>query len=456
MRMQTIGAVTALSLALGAAAPAQAGSQMDYGLTNEEQAAPALPEVRSMRERAQILDTLLEERLETLVPAIMREHGYDMWVLVAREYLEDPVVSTMLNATSRGARRRTILVFFDPGEGEPIERLTVSRYGMGDLFESAWNPEEQGDDQWAPLAQIIEERDPSRIAINSSALTAFGDGMTLSQYEGMVGALPRKYKKRVEATEALAVHWLETRTPSEMEYYPEVVRLAHAIIAEGFSSEVVTPGETTVDDLRWWYRQRIRDLGVLAWFHPNVNVHRKGEPEALTGDTVIQPGDMLWNDFGITYLRLNTDTQHLAYVLKEGETDVPAGLRAGMAANNKVQDALTSSFEVGLTGNEVLARARKKAIDQELVPSIYTHPIGYHGHAAGPSIGFWDNQGPSEKGGAVMRPNTAWSIELNATVAVPEWDGQLVPFKSEEDAFFDGETVTYIDGRQTSFHLIGK
>lgn len=423
-------------------------------LRNDEVMHPDMPEILTMRERADVTDRWLEERLETVVPEIMRKNGVDMWVLVAREYLEDPVVSTMLNATSLRARRRTILVFFDPGEGQDLERLTVSRYDMGGMFEPAWNPEAGQGDQWQRLAEIIEERDPEVIAINSSPLTAFGDGMTLSQYTGMMSALPEELKGRVRATEKLGVQWLERRTESEMEFYPTVVRIAHAIIAEGFSEKVITPGETTVDDVKWWFRERIRDANLVAWFHSNVNVHREGVEEALAGDTVIQPGDMLWNDFGIVYLGLNTDTQHLAYVLKDGETDAPDGLKAGMAANNAVQDALTESFKVGLTGNEVLAKARERAIAEGLEPSIYTHPIGYHGHAAGPSIGFWDNQGDSDKGEQVMHANTAWSIELNATKAVPEWGGQRVEFKSEEDAFFDGEKVTYIDGRQTQFHLI--
>lgn len=437
-------------LALLAGAPAMA----DEPAQGEASLSPATPEILPLRERAKMHDEWLAERLDTVVPELMRENGIDMWVLVAREYMEDPVVSTMLNATSLRARRRTILVFFDPGEGQPIEKLTVSRYGMGGMFEPSWNPEEFEGDQWDRLAEIIEERDPEVIAINSSPLTAFGDGMTLSQYQGMMDALSDEMKGRVAATEKLAVQWLEHRTESEMEFYPTVVRAAHAIIAEGFSREVITPGETTVDDVKWWFRERIRDANLKAWFHSNVNVHREGVEETLQGDTVIQPGDMLWNDFGIVYLGLNTDTQHLAYVLKEGETDVPEGLKAGMAANNAVQDALTESFEVGLTGNEVLARARERAMAEGLEPSIYTHPIGYHGHAAGPSIGFWDNQGDSEKGEQVVHANTAWSIELNATKAVPEWGGQRVEFKSEEDAFFDGETVTYIDGRQTQFHLI--
>ncbi|OYU15387.1 MAG: Xaa-Pro aminopeptidase [Alphaproteobacteria bacterium PA4] len=418
-----------------------------------EPADPAVPTILALKDRAALQDRWLKERLDTIVPKLMRAHGIDMWVLVAREYLEDPVVATMLDAESFSARRRTILVFFDPGEGKPVERFTVSRYGLAGLFEPKWKPEQQPD-QWAALAEIIAARNPKQIALNVSALSAFADGLTASQRDGVLGALTPELRARVVPAEPLAIGWLETRIPAEMAVYPDIVRTAHAIIAEGFSGKVITPGKTTADDVVWWYRERIAALKLATWFQPSVGITRQGVAGTLEGDTVIQPGDLLWTDFGIKYLGLNTDTQHMGYVLKPGETDAPAGLKAGLAAANAVQDALTSSFKVGATGNQVLAAARAKAIAAGLDPSIYSHPIGYHGHAAGTPIGMWDNQGPRIEGEWPMHAPTAWSIELAAKAKVPEWGGQLVGFKLEEDAFFDGTTVRYIDGRQTRFHLI--
>lgn len=415
----------------------------------------AYPTVLPLRDRAALVDVWLQERLDTIVPMIMREQGVDMWVLVARENFEEPVVASMLNAESFSARRRTILVFYDPGVGKPVERLTISRYGLGDMFKAAWTPEAQPD-QWRRLAEIIAERNPRKVAINSSKLTAYADGMTLSAYDEMMEAMPAPFKSRVTRDEVLAVRWLETRTPSEMARYPEIVALAHAIIGEGLSDKVITPGVTTTDDVVWWFRERIAQLGLETWFQPSVAISRRGATESLEGDTVIEQGDMLWTDFGITYLRLNTDTQQNAYVLRDGETQAPKGLRDGLAASNRVQDALTSSFKAGDSGNAILLRAREKAIAQGLEPSIYSHPIGYHGHGAGTAIGFWDDQKPGPRGEYIVRPNTAWSIELSATVPVPEWDQQKIDFKTEEDAFFDGTNVQYIDGRQKEFYLIGR
>ncbi len=440
--------LSAVALLVASPALAKEPTQSEVNMS------PETPEILSLRERAEIHDRWLAERLDTVVPELMRDNGIDMWVLVAREYMEDPVVSTMLNATSLRARRRTILVFFDPGEGQPLERLTVSRYDLGDFFKSAWVPED-GDDQWQRLGEIVAERNPEKIAVNVSSVSAFADGLTSSQYTDLYASLAPQYQQRIVSGFDLAVGWLETRIPAEMEYYDDIVRTAHSIIGEAFSTKVITPGETTTDDVAWWTRQKISDLGLAPWFHNSVHIFREGEADELMGDAVIEKGDLLWIDFGIVYMGLNTDTQHMGYVLKDGESDAPEGLKAGLRASNAVQDALTSSYETGLSGNDILARAREKALAAGLEPSIYTHPIGYHGHAAGPAIGFWDDQGPTDKGEYRLRPNTAWSIELFAKKAVPEWGGQEITFRTEEDAFFDGKTVRYIDGRQTALHLIG-
>jgi Xaa-Pro aminopeptidase len=451
------------------ASSTQAPAQPQWPLRQTEEVAPAVPPVMPLRERARTEDRLLAERLETLALPLMREAKVDMWILVAREYLDDEVLRTMLDAENFTARRRTILVLADPcppwaptrsarctpgtPQADTLERLTVSRYGLGGLFDPAWDPEAQPD-QWQRLGQIVADRAPHRIAINTSADSAFADGLTHSQYQALKAALPAPFADRLVPANELAIHWLETRTPSEMALYPMIVRTAHAIMAEGLSRKAITPGRTSVADLEWWLRERIAELRLETWFHPGIAIFRQGAERELGGDTVFQPGDMVWLDFGITYLGLNTDTQHLAYILKPGETDAPEGLKAGLAAANKVQDALTSSYRTGLTGNEILAEARRKSIAQGLEPTIYSHQIGFHGHAAGAAIGFWDDQSASPRGNHKLRPDTAWSIELSAHHVVPEWGNQRIQFRTEEDAFFDGTTVRYIDGRQTDMILI--
>jgi Xaa-Pro aminopeptidase len=445
--------ISGLALLAAMIGPATAAMSAPIVMSETEVQAPALPPILNARERAATENRILAARLDTIIPAIMREQGVDLWLMVAREYFEEPVVASMLDAENMHARRRTILIFHDPGNGKPIERLTVSRYGLGGLFAPAWDPSKQPE-QWQAVAELIAARDPAKIAVNTSDLYQFADGMTLSQYEKFTDALPAPLRSRIVSGETLAIRWLETRTPAEMEIYPSVLRTAHAIIAEAFSRAVITPGVTTAEQVQWWYRDRLLQLGLEPWFHPSVAIQRAGAKGMLEGDEVIQPGDLLWTDFGINYLRLSTDTQHLAYVLKPGERDAPAGLRQGLANSNRVQDILRRQFAVGRSGNAALALARAEAVAAGLDPSIYTHPIGLHGHGAGPSIGFWDNQNADPRGSGVINANTAWSIELTTYAAVPEWGGQRVDFRSEENAFFDGKTVRFIDGRQTEITLI--
>lgn len=430
-----------------------AAAPMPLAMRETEAAAPTVPPIPSARDRAATENRILAERLDAIIPAIMREQGIDLWLLVAREYFEEPVVASMLDAENMHARRRTILIFYDPGQGKPVERLTVSRYGLGGLFAPAWDPTKQPD-QWLAAAELIAARGPAKIAVNSSDLYQFADGMTVSQYDKFTAALPAPLRARIVSGEGLAIRWLETRTPTEMALYPSIVRMAHAVMAEAFSRKVITPGVTTSEQVQWWYRDRLLQLGLVPWFHPSVGIQRQGVKGMLDGAEVIQPGDLLWTDFGITYLRLNTDTQHLAYVLKPGETEAPAGLRQGLANSNRVQDILRRQFAVGRSGNEALALARAEAVAAGLDPSIYSHPIGLHGHGAGPSIGFWDNQNADPRGSGAINANTAWSIELTSYAAVPEWGGQRVDFRAEENAFFDGKSVRFIDGRQTELTLI--
>ena len=419
-----------------------------------------LPVVLPMRERAEIVDRWLETRLETVLPELMRRENVAMWIVVAREYNEDPVVKTMLPATWLSARRRTILVFTDRGEAEGVEKLAIARYDVGSAISSAWDPGAQPD-QWARLAEIVAERDPATIALNRSETFALADGMTETEYAALRDALDPRYRERLVSGERLAIGWLETRTPDEMHVYPAIVKIAREIISEGLSERVIQPGVTTTDDVAWWYRERIREAGLVTWFHPGVSLQRAdaaerdGDFSSQPDQQVILPGDLLHVDFGITYLRLNTDTQMHAYVLRPGESDAPAGLREAMSTGNRLQDILTSKFQAGRSGNEILRLALEQAKAEGIEATIYTHPIGFHGHGAGPTIGLWDQQGGVPgRGDYPLFANTAHSIELNAAVPVPEWDNKTVRIMLEEDAFFDGEDTWYIDPRMEELLLV--
>lgn len=419
------------------------------------------PKTLSMRERAEVIDSWLNEKISTVLPSIMERAGIDMWVIIAREYNEDPVIKTMLPATWQSARRTTILVVYNPGNGAPLETMAMARYGVGKLFKKVWDKETQPD-QWKALAQLIESKNPKKIGVNKSSTFALADGISSTHYDRLMGVLNDDLKKRVVGAENLAIGWLETRTKSEIIAYQHIVRMAHHIIAEGFSEKVVHPGITTTDDVVWWYRDRIRELGFTTWFHPSVSIQRK-DPESFEhlrafsdrpDQQVILPGDLLHVDFGITYLRLNTDTQQHAYVLNMNENTIPDCLIEAFKKGNRVQDILTSNFKTGRTGNEILKATLDQCSKENLKGVIYTHPIGYHGHAAGPTIGLWDQQGGVPgRGDYPLYPNTAHSIELNAGVFIKEWDKEI-RIMLEEDALFDGKEVHYIDGRQMELMVI--
>ncbi len=418
-------------------------------------------QVISEREQARVLDEVIGERLNTLLPMLMERHGIDMWVLICREYNEDPIVKTMLPATWLSARRRTILVFYKQPNGGVFEKLAIARYNIGDHIKSAWDWQ-QYPNQWDALVDMIKERNPTKLALNFSTHHAQADGLTYTEHKELMEKLLALFQQRIVSAESLGVAWLETRIPREMQYYEQLVGMTHTMIAEAFSEKVITPGVTTTDDVLWWVRQYITDKGLKTWFHPTIDVQRSDadnqefqrsfseRPKAAT----IQPGDLLHCDVGISYLGLHTDIQQLAYVLKPGEDKPPAFLEEALVTGNRLQDILTAEFKLGRTGNEILANAITKAKAEGINPSIYTHPIGMHGHAAGPTIGLWDMQGGVPGAGDYkLYENTCYSIELNASVEIPQWK-KYIRVMLEENAFFDGTHMRYIHGRQKKLYMI--
>ncbi len=406
-----------------------------------------------LRQQAAVQLGWLRERLDTVLPEIMAREGFDAWVVAGREYNEDPVLMTLLPPTSISARRRTVILFFLRADGS-VDRMSLSRAGSGhdQLYEGVWDQFKE--EQWDCAARLIREHNPQTIGINVSPTFAFGDGLSHAEYEEFMKALGPDLAPRARGAERVALGWLERRSKEELHAYPGIVEMVHGVIAEAFSSAVVHPGVTTSADVLWWIRQRMEDQGMRAWFHPSVEAQRQGVPQVPSGEAII-PGDVLHCDVGFHYLGLATDCQQLAYVLKPDESDAPEGLRAALKAGNDLQDILASSMALGKTGNQILADALAKMKAAGIDGCIYTHPLGYHGHGAGPTIGLYDHQeGVPGRGDYELFADTCHAMELNAKKAVPEWGGQRVMAALEEDIVFDGEKARFLDGRQTSFHLI--
>ncbi|SDU19917.1 Metallopeptidase family M24 [Polaribacter sp. Hel1_33_78] len=413
------------------------------------------------KDRAALKDKLLEDRFTNLLPELMDKSEIDMWLLISREYNEDPVLKTMLPATWLNARRRTIIVFYRNKEKNTLERLAVARYNIGKSIKSAWDKEKEPN-QWVALAEMIRERNPKKIGINFSKHFPLADGLVKTDYDELKENLPEELGSKLVSAEKLAIAWIETRTKKELELFRELVKITHDIIDEAFSKEVIVPGVTSTDDVVWFLRQKVTSLGLETWFHPTIDAQRnkevlKSHIESFSKgkeEQIIQKGDLLHCDFGITYVGLNTDCQQHAYVLKDDEKQVPQFLKDAFKKGNRLQDILTSSMKFGKTGNQILSESLSQAKEEGLKPSIYTHPLGKYGHSAGTTIGMWDSQnGVPFKGDYPLQKNTAYAIELNTSVTIKEWQKDI-RIMLEEAGFFGDDIFEYVNERQTNIKPI--
>jgi len=427
--------------------------------------APMPPPMPPLREQDRVRQEWLKLRLERVVPQVMRRHQAAMWIVVCREYNEDPVFFSLVSPSVMAARRRTILVFFDRG-AEGVERLALGGGSNGGLYKvyrdpAVENRELWGQGQWALLRKLVDERAPDTIALDVSQTHAFSDGLSVGEWEQLAAALG-PWTSRVVRREGLALDYVATRLPEMLPTYQYLMRVVHALIARAFSSEVIAPGRTTTEDVQWWLRQQVRDLGMGEWFPPSVSVQRPGmTADAFTATAdrspvVIERGDHLHTDFGVKAFGLATDTQHVGYVLKAGETDAPAGLRRALENSNRLQDLLLERMKPGRTGNEILADTLAAMKAAGIDGTVYTHPIGDHGHGAGPLIGLWDRQeGVPGRGDVALLPSTWFSIELQATTPVPEWNDQRLRSAQEEDVAVDeAGHVAWVLDRQAKYHLV--
>ena len=416
-------------------------------------------DILNLKDRAKVIEEIQKDRFDNLLPKLMEETDIDMWVIITREYNEDPVIKTLLPPTWLNARRRTILAFHYDKKTKNLEKVAIARYSFGKNIPSIWNKEEEPN-QIKALVKFIEEKNPDKIGLNFSDHFALADGIVKTDYELFINNLPSKLSKKVVSAEELAIRWIETRTEKEMIIYDQLVEITHGIINEAFSTNVITPGVTSTNDVVWWMREKVKKLGLKTWFHPTIDVQRNeiSDLYAFDGESkfdIILPGDLIHCDFGITYLTLNTDCQELAYVLKPNETKAPDYLVKALDEGNRVQDIFTNLFEFKKTGNQILKEALDQGKKEGLRPQIYTHPLGTFGHSAGTTLGMWDSQGGVPfTGDFPMNYNTVYAIELNTKVFIKEWNKDI-RIMLEEAGVFEKTGFRYVNGRQTELILVG-
>ena len=415
-------------------------------------------EILNLKDRATLIEKIQKDRLDNLLPELMSKNGIDMWIIITREYNEDPIIKTLLPPTWLNARRRTILVFSFDESTKKTESVAISRYNFGKNIKSIWD-KEKNPNQMLALKDYIDKVNPKKIGLNYSENFALIDGISKSDYELFYSSISNDIKQRIVSAENLGIQWIETRTKLEKEIYKDLVSITQNIINEAFSNKVIKPGKTTTDDVVWWMREKVLELKLKTWFHPTVDVQRNEQSDLYAFDgkskyDIIQPGDLVHCDFGISYLTLNTDCQQIAYVLKSDEKEAPEFLTKALKDANKLQDILTSEFELDKTGNEILLNSLKIAKKNGLDPQIYTHPLGTFGHSAGTTIGMWDSQeGVPIKGDVLMKYNTVYAIELNNKSFIKDWNKE-VRIMLEEAGLFEENGFKYINGRQEEIILI--
>ena len=371
----------------------------------------------------------------------MEECGIECWLFACREYNEDPIFRCITPALYPTARRLTILVFARKDGKTECLNLGMPDPFLNQYYKQAYSPKEE--EQFAAVERVLREINPKNIAINvSKDGYAYTDGLSHALYEELMEKLPKDLTDRFVSSDLVGIRLLETRTPTELEVYPEVMDVAMEIIEAAFSDEVIIPGKTTCREVMDFMAQEVNNRGITTWFNPTIDL--QNENGMQEEDAVINRGDLVHCDFGIIYLNLCTDTQRLCYILKEDEEDMPEELKQAMKRNNRFQDIVRSNMKIGATGNEVFVKSVEEGKKEGLRPFLYTHPCGLFGHSAGPTIGLWTNQNPIPvKGDLKLYNHTSYALELSILEYLDMYKRDTYIF-TEETVVLTEEGVSFL------------
>lgn len=420
------------------------------------------PAILTLEKQTELYNQNLEWKLDNVLPDIMRREGLDMWIVICFEYSEDPLYRTLTTWPGDGARRLSILIFHDSKDGfKKLSATWHGPYASGYMYEGIFNDRTTGaTGQFKAVADYIRKADPMRIGINydDRVIDDFShtNGLSHFHYEKLYNALDQKYQERLVSAKSVVMGWFETRTPWEASFFKTCCKIAHELIKEFYSTSVIIPDVTTRDEVRWWICERIKELKLDYWFFPSLDIIRSPENrEKYNMDPVIHRGDLLHCDVGIGYMGLTTDMQHLAYVCNLDEEDAPQGLKELYKKGIRFQEIILEEMVAGRSGNEILKNVLKRGEEEELNPTMYSHPVNYFGHGSGMTIGRTDNQewlpGTGEH---PLYPNTTYAIEFNVSGAIPEWDGETIQMGLEDNMIFDGEEARLVDGYPVDLCII--
>ena len=404
--------------------------------------------IKSTREQNEIKDICLKERLELIVPKVLKESKADMWIVASKEYHEDLVFDSLTPASYLTARRITMLVFVKAGN--EVKRLSLS---MPDGALNSYYPQywKFGEEQMEALNRLLVEYDPQNIAINISEDHTYADGLSYGLYQTFLKEIKAPYNERFMVDAMIPIKTMEIRTPTEFTLYPELMSLAFSVIEEAFSLKVIEPGKTTCQDVEYFMMDRVTQSGLQYWFSPTIDLQREGH-DGIIYDGVIEKGDLLHCDFGIKYLNLCSDTQRLAYVAKDEDEDVPQWMKDGFKVNNRFQDIVGECMADGKSGNDVLVDALNKAHEEGIDACLYSHPCNIYGHGPGTTIGLWNNQNPIPiRGDILMSYDTVYALELNIKYV---YEGIQYTICSEETVSFTKDGLTFLYPNRDKIYFI--
>ncbi len=418
---------------------------------------PAMPRLLSQREQMDVREMWLKKRLDTLLLPMMRSHNVSMWIVVNEEFNSDPATAYLVPPIPM-VGSRDFFVFVDNGS-EKLEKIAIVRYAEERLKNHYQMTSVSRDKIAETLRNTIAKYNPKTIALNYNGSRGQQNGLSQASYKFLAETLGAETEKKFVPAANLLTEFFDTRLPEELEHYRTAVLLTDILTRRAFSNEVITPGKTTVGDVRWWFLQQVNNLGLTVWFQPDLRVQRQAKTAATNQQflsvadesLVLERGDVIHIDCGLDYMGLSTDWQKHAYILQKGEKDVPNGLKTALKNTNNLQDAIFKFARPGMTGAQVYEAAMAEMKQQNIEAMIYSHPIGTHGHGLGASIDFRKAiGGAAEK----LRLGAYTSIELNTSTILPEWNNQKITIMGEDDAVMTEQGYEFIRPRQTEFYLI--